>query len=285
MKGTSCNEAIRTAQYYDMQTTFEELYKNSSEGKINKDLYSLIISPNNLKLAYRNIKANKGSMTEGVDKKSIQFLQKMDENEFVNYIQKKLENYQPSPVRRVYIPKPNGKQRPLGIPSIVDRICQQAIRQILEPICEAKFNKHSHGFRPLLGTETAINDVYFRIQRSHCYWTISIDIKGFFDNVNHRRLRQALWGIGVRDTRVIQILQKMLKAEIVEPDGNRIKPTKGTRQGGNISPLLANVYQNCLDQWLSDQWDTFDSHMAQTVKKQYNKNGGRNRCNEYPILK
>ncbi len=212
MKGNS--EAIRTAQYYDMQTTFEELYKISCEGGINKDLYSLIVSPNNLKLAYRNIKANKGSMTIGVDKKSVQFLKEMNEDEFVTYIQQKLENYQPSPVRRVYIPKPNGKQRPLGIPSIVDRICQQAIRQILEPICEAKFNKHSHGFRPLLGTETAIQDVYNRIQRSHCHWAISIDIKSFFDNVNHRRLRQALWGIGVRDTRVLQILQKCLRQKL-----------------------------------------------------------------------
>lgn len=283
MKGY--NDAIRTAQYYDMQVTFEELYKISNEGRINKDLYSLIVSPNNLKLAYRNIKANKGSMTEGIDKRSVQFLKELSEDEFVTYIQKRLENYQPSPVRRVYIPKPNGKQRPLGIPSIVDRICQQAIRQILEPICEAKFNKHSHGFRPLLGTETAISDVYFRIQHSHCHWAISIDIKGFFDNVNHRRLRQALWGIGIRDTKVLQVLKKMLKAEIVEPEGERVKPLKGTPQGGIISPLLANVYLNCLDKWLSDQWENFDSHMTKPVKKQYSKNGERNKGNEYRALK
>ncbi|MDE5757990.1 MAG: group II intron reverse transcriptase/maturase [Allobaculum sp.] len=250
-----------------------------------KDLYSLIKSPQNIKLAYRRIKANSGSKTSGVDKQTIQHFKQMSEEEFVNYIQEKLENYQPSEVKRVYIPKPNGKQRPLGIPTMEDRICQQAIRQVIEPICEAKFNKHSHGFRPLEGCESALADVYQRISISHYYWALSLDIKGFFDNVNHRRLRQALWGIGIQDTRVLQIIMKMLKADIKEPDGKIGKAEKGTPQGGIISPLLANVYLNCLDQWLADQWENFDAHMTKPLKKRYNKNGERKMGNEFRALR
>lgn len=201
-----------------------------------KDLYSLIISPNNIKLAYRRIKSNQGSKTAGVDKKTINSFKQIAEEQLVNCIQNKLENYQPSQVRRVYIPKANGKIRPLGIPSMADRMCQQAIRQILEPICEAKFNKHSYGFRPLRNTENAIADVYQRINIGKFHWATSLDIKGFFDNVNHRRMRQALWGIGIRNTKVLQILQKIMKADIKEPDGSVIKAKLGTPQGGRYLP-------------------------------------------------
>ncbi|MDE5757648.1 MAG: group II intron reverse transcriptase/maturase [Allobaculum sp.] len=285
MENLRPNDAIRTARYYCMQTTFEELYESSKKGKIVKDLYSLIQSPRNIKLAYRRIKTNSGNNTSGVDKQTIQYFKEMEEEEFVTFIQKKLENYQPSEVKRVYIPKPNGKERPLGIPTMEDRICQQCVRQVIEPICEARFSKHSHGFRPLEGCQSALADVYSRIQHSHYYWAISLDIKGFFDNVNHRRLRQALWGIGIQDTRVLQIIMKMVKADIKEPNGDEVKAEKGTPQGGIISPLLANVYLNCLDQWLTDQWETFDTHMTKPPKKQYNKNGERNMSHEYRALK
>ena len=103
------NNVIRTARYYGMQDIFEELYEISKKGEAVKDLYSLIQSPRNIKLAYRRIKANSGSKTSGVDKQTIQYFKEMNDKEFVSYIQKKLENYQPSEVRRVYILKSNGK--------------------------------------------------------------------------------------------------------------------------------------------------------------------------------
>lgn len=133
------------ARYYGMSNTFENLYTSSEKEEITKDLYSFIRSPKNIKLAYRSIKANSGSKTSGTDGQTIQYFKDMNEEEFVRYIQEKLDDYQPNEVRRVYIPKPNGKERPLGIPTMVDRICQQAVRQVIEPICEAKFNSHSHG--------------------------------------------------------------------------------------------------------------------------------------------
>ncbi|MDE5758647.1 MAG: group II intron reverse transcriptase/maturase, partial [Allobaculum sp.] len=127
--------------------------------------------------------------------------------------------------------------------------------------------------------------VYQRINISHYYWAISLDIKGFFDNVNHRRLRQTLWGIGIKDTRVLQLIMKIVKVDIKEPDGQVVKAEKGTPQGGIISPLLANVYLNCLDQWLSDQWERFDNHMTKPPKKQYAKNGKRNMGHEFNALR
>ena len=115
-----------------------------------------ITSKQNILLAYRNIKKNKGSTTVGTDNLDIDFFEKMEQEEYIGYIQNKLANYHPKSVRRVKIPKPNGKTRPLGIPCIDDRIIQQCIKQVLEPICEAKFHKHSYGFRPNRSTEHAI---------------------------------------------------------------------------------------------------------------------------------
>ena len=140
------NHKATIANYYDMQTLQDELYAKSSRGYNFNNLMELITSPNNIKLAYRSIKANKGSHTAGTDKKNIEYFKNMNEEMFVAYIQRKLQNYHPKMVKRVEIPKPNGKKRPLGIPCIEDRIIQQCILQILEPICEAKFYEKSYGF-------------------------------------------------------------------------------------------------------------------------------------------
>ena len=128
---------IRYTEYYDLQNTFDRLYVDSLKGKTFQNLIGLMASEENIKLAYRTIKGNKGSGTPGVDKRTIKHLASMEEEKFVRLIQKQFSWYNPRPVRRVEIPKPNGKTRPLGIPTIVDRIVQQCILQVLEPICEA----------------------------------------------------------------------------------------------------------------------------------------------------
>ena len=132
-----------------------ELYEKSKVISFNR-LYEIITSRENILLAFRTIKTNKGSKTAGADGRTIDEFKDFSEEELVSFIQKRLLNYQPMKVRRVLIPKPNGDKRPLGIPSMSDRIIQQAFKQVLEPICEAQFYNHSYGFRPLRSTHHAI---------------------------------------------------------------------------------------------------------------------------------
>lgn len=139
---------LRHAEYYDFQKIQDKLYAESMDGKMFTKLVEIITLPENIKLAYRNIKKNKGSKTAGTDGKTIQHLEKLSEEKLVVLVQRKFSWYVPQSVRRVEIPKDNGKTRPLGIPTIMDRLVQQCVLQVLEPICEAKFHDHSYGFRP-----------------------------------------------------------------------------------------------------------------------------------------
>ena len=234
-----------------MQEVFDRLYADSKNGNNFYKLYEIITSKQNIRLAYRNIKTNSGSTTAGVDGKTIKDIQKCSEQYVIQKIRNKLNNYQPQPVKRVYIPKPGSdKTRPLGIPTIWDRLVQQCILQVLEPVCEPKFYNHSYGFRQNRSCEHAISRVVTLINLARHYYCVDIDIKGFFDNVNHGKLLKQMWTLGIRDKRVLSIISKMLKAEIY---GEGI-PTRGTPQGGIISPLLANIVLNELDWWVESQW-------------------------------
>ena len=141
---------LRHSEYYDSQDCFDNLYAKSKQGDVFTNLVEIISSEENIRLAYRNIKHNLGSNTSGVDRLSIKDIERLSTEKLVEIIQRKIQYYKPKPVRRVEIPKPNGKTRPLGIPTIVDRLVQQCILQVLEPICEAKFHERSNGFRPNL---------------------------------------------------------------------------------------------------------------------------------------
>lgn len=244
---------LRHNEYYDMQDMFDELHASSKEGYLFKDLMSLICNENNIKLAYRNIKRNKGSKTCGVSKKNILDIAESDINSLIRYVQNRFANYIPHSVRRVEIPKDNGKTRPLGIPTIEDRIIQQCIKQVLEPICEAKFHPHSYGFRPNRSTHHAIAKCMLFVHANDLYYSVDIDLKSFFDNVNHSKLIKQLWTLGIRDKNLLSIINKMLKAEV---KGIGI-PTKGTPQGGILSPLLSNIVLNELDWWIESQWQSF----------------------------
>lgn len=244
-------QTLRNNEYYDFQVVQDQLYADSSKGKIFTNLMSKIVDRNNVLLAYRNIKKNTGSNTKGTDGKTIAYLARMESDDLVKFVEAKLRNYQPQAVRRVEIPKPDGKMRPLGIPTISDRLVQQCILQVLEPICEAKFYKHSYGFRPLRGTKHAIARAYHLAQKANLHYVVDVDIKGFFDNIDHGKLLKQLWTLGIQDKSLLAILSKLLKAEI-EGIGT---PEKGTPQGGIISPLLANVALNEFDHWIASQWE------------------------------
>lgn len=154
--------------------------------------------------------------------------------------------------------KDNGKQRPLGIPCILDRIIQQCFKQVLEPIAEARFYKHSYGFRPLCSTHHAMARAQYLINRVKLHVVVDIDIHGFFDNVNHTLLMKQLGNMGIQDKKVLACIMKMLKAET---DGEGI-PTKGTPQGRLLSPLLSNVVLHDWDEWVAGQWECFPLHRS-----------------------
>ena len=276
---------LRHAEYYGLQETFDDLYARSKRGETFGQLMEIIASDANIMLAYRNIKGHKGSYTAGTDGRGIGHLAVMKEEEFVPYIKSQFTNYQPKAVRRVEIPKPNGKMRPLGIPCITDRVVQQCILQVLEPICEARFHDRSHGFRPDHSAEHAIADCYRLMQRSGMHYVVDVDIEGFFDNVDHRKLMQQLWSMGVRDTKLLMIIRTMLKAPIRMPDGDIVSPTKGTPQGGVLSPLLANVVLNELDWWVSSQWEGQPERLRKRYYRKENSNGSFNHGGAYRAMK
>ncbi|MDA1980372.1 group II intron reverse transcriptase/maturase [Bacillus cereus] len=270
--------SLRYNEYYDTQDTFDKLYESSKNGKVFKNLLKYIVDDKNIMLAYRTIKRNTGSRTAGVNGHTIETWANKSTDELIRYVRARLSNYQPSAVRRVYIPKKNGKLRPLGIPTMEDRIIQQCIKQVLEPICEAKFHPNSYGFRPNRSAEHAISHLSRYINVSQMFYIVDIDIKGFFDNVNHGKLLRQIWSLGIRDKNLLSILSKMLKAEI-EGEG---KPDKGTPQGGILSPLLSNIVLNELDWWISDQWDTIPTEKHYRIQKP---DGRRDNSTKYRALR
>lgn len=250
------NKAERNAERYDAKETGYRLFEDSQNGKTFDRLMPLIVSEQNIILAYRNICKNSGSKTPGTDGKTIVEIQSLPIESVIKTVRNKLNYYQPKKVKRVEIPKDNGKTRPLGIPSIWDRLIQQCILQILEPICEAKFHERNNGFRPYRSTQNAIAQCYKMAQLQNLHFVVDVDIVGFFDNIDHSKLIRQLWGIGIQDRKLITIIKQMLKAEILFND-IIITPETGTPQGGILSPLLANVVLNELDWWIASQWEMF----------------------------
>jgi len=258
---------LRHNEYYDMQNVLDKLYQDSKDGKTFTNLLEIILDDKNIELAYRNIKKNTGSKTVGVNGHTIKDIENWHTAEYTGYVKERLKSYEPHKVRRVEIPKEDGtgRMRPIGIPTIEDRLIQQCIKQVLEPIAESKFHNHSYGFRPNRSCEHAIARYMFLVNNGKLHYVIDIDIKSFFDNVNHGKVLKQIWSMGIQDKRLISIISKMLKAEI---KGIGV-PNKGTPQGGILSPLLSNIVLNELDWWVSDQWETFQTRHEYTQVNKY----------------
>lgn len=205
-----------------------------------------ILSNDNMNLAYKSVKANKGSY--GVDEVTLEELSDYIKDNW-KQIKSKIEerSYYPLPVRRVQIPKPNGSKRNLGIPTVMDRVIQQAMVQVLSPICEEYFSNYSYGFRPNRSSEMAITKVLEYMNEGYDY-IVDIDLEKFFDNVPHDKLMSYVHQI-INDGDSESLIFKYLKSGVMI-NGKYEKSTLGTPQGGNISPLLSNIYLNVLDKEL-----------------------------------
>lgn len=282
-----CVDDLRHAEYYQMQDTFDNLYSKSRNGEIFQNLMPLILSRENILLAYRNIKSNGGSKTRGTDKIVIDDIGKLSAEEYVEKLRYIVagskHGYRPKAVRRKEIPKLNGKLRPLGIPCMWDRLVQQCIKQIMEPVCEAKFSENSYGFRPLRSVEHAIQRIYQLMQRTNLHYVVEFDIKGFFDNVDHSKLIKQIWSLGIRDKQLLYVIKQIVKAPIKMPDGDIQYPEKGTPQGGIISPLLANIVLNELDHWIDSQW--IEHPITEKYSYKVNSNGSKDLGHAYRAMK
>ncbi len=204
-------------------------------------------------MAYQNIYANQGNMTKGTDGKTIDA---MSLNRIDGIIASlKDESYQPNPSRRTYIPKKNGKMRPLGIPSFDDKLVQECVRLLLEAVYEGSFSKTSHGFRPNHSCHTALNQV--QVCFTGVKWFVEGDIKGFFDNIDHE-VMVGILAERIKDERFLRLIRKFLKAGYLE-DWRYHNTYSGTPQGGIISPILANIYLDKLDRYIEELKNRFDS--------------------------
>ena len=258
-----------------MQSTFDELYQKSKEGYKFSKLIEIIFSRENILLAYRNLKLSRSAYISGTDKVTIKEIGSLSPEEIIEKVKfialGSPHGYRPKPVKRKEIPRNNGKIKPIGIPCAWDRLIQQCIKQVLEPICEAKFSKNSYGFRPNCSAEHAIAASYKLMQLSHLNWVIEFDLEDFQDNINHAKLIRQIWALGIQDKKLIYIIRRILKGPVKLQEGTVINPIKGIVQSGIMAHLLSNIALNELDQWIDGQWQ--DNPVVYKYKVKIRKSG------------
>ena len=235
--------------------TYMRMTENEATGKdrVWYGMLEFILAPSNLNAAYQRVRSNKGA--GGVDKMEVESLKAYlvkQKDELVTSIER--GKYRPNPVRRVEIPKDNGGKRQLGIPTVVDRVIQQAIAQVLVPLYEPQFSDHSYGFRPGRNAHQALRKCQQYITEGYEY-AVEMDLEKFFDTVSHSKLIEVL-SRTVKDGRVVSLIHKYLRAGIVM--GGHPEPSEeGVPQGGPLSPLLSNIILNELDKELEDRGHKF----------------------------
>ena len=257
--------SVRFSTEKELKQFQDLLYEKSGQGVSFTGLLEAMVSEVTIVTAVHNIKSNKGSKTAGVDRMKMDKYLQMPKEELFQLIQSNISNYKPKPAKRKYIEKANGKKRPLGIPTVLDRIIQECMRLILEPICEARFYPHSYGFRPYRAQKHAIRDIVNVINASvkskdQPVWAVEGDIKGCFDNINHRLLLKKLWRIGIHDKRVLKIISQMLKAGYIDQDLYHATEM-GTPQGG----IQRYLQMSALEEQGLQHFDAWAANYGETV--------------------
>ena len=246
------------------ETVLNNLSKHSSDlGYKYERLYRLLFNEEMFFLAYQRIYAKQGNMTPGTDGRTVDQMSIQRIERLIDAL--RTEEYQPHPAKRVYIPKKNGKKRPLGIPSFDDKLVQEVTRMILEAIYEGHFEYTSHGFRPHRSCHTALTHIQDKFTGAK--WFIEGDIKGFFDNIKHEILVNILKE-RITDERFIRLIRKFLKAGYAE-QWKFHNTYSGTPQGGIVSPILANIYLDKFDKYMKTYADKFNKGERRKVSSEY----------------
>jgi RNA-directed DNA polymerase len=232
------------------------------------DLFNLVSRPDYLLVAWEHVARNKGARTAGVDGVTVRGVEQRGEiGAFLSGIAASLKDgtYRPAPVRRVLIPKPGGKSRPLGIPTVADRVVQQSLRMVLEPIFEADFMPVSYGFRPRRRAHDAVAEIHYYASRGY-RWVVDADIEGCFDNIDHQAVLDRVQA-RIKDKKTVALVRAFLKAGVLTDLGLQAAASTGTPQGGIISPLLANIALSALDEAIMAPWAEGGAQSTQSARR------------------
>lgn len=257
-----------------MKPTIEILERMKENSEKNKEevftrLYRYLLRPDLYFIAYQKLYSNNGAATEGIDRDTADGFSEAKVEKLIASLAD--ESYCPKPSRRIYLKKPNGKRRPLGIPSFSDKLVQEVLRMVLEAVYEPIFSETSHGFRPGKSCHTAL--CYARYNLNGTRWFIEGDIKGCFDNINHEVLIRCIQK-KIKDARLMKLIHKFLKAGYLE-DFVYHNTYSGCPQGGIISPILANIYLHELDLYVAELSKSFQKPYKSRITAEYSRLSGR----------